>query len=368
MKKRETLFVHCGLHKTATTTIQAQLGKHREQLATMGLYVPLAGGLSPGNHHNIAFELQRLPRFRLKFGDMCALRQELQHISGDIILSSEEFQIVLGTDGGLKPLKELAAAIGRELTLIVFLREQSSLFVSTMGQILGDFLKPPDVEDQAESVFLFGDLINGRRVLHFDFSRMLDRVKRQGVECILKDYSGISSFPLNDILEATGRDVLDFDENKTVFLNRGGAQPSLSKFIRTRLNILDPSATASVASIDSKLPVTSGISPELIDRFKSAFEASNSKLLSETGLDMTRGSATPAGGGECAMDKVFTLRSQMLAEPIVQRYFPEFDMVRSRANGWRRSYSGLLNGNKKAIHACSAELLQVLGAEFQNPV
>ncbi|WP_374449023.1 glycosyltransferase family 2 protein, partial [Stella sp.] len=94
---RPRLYVHIGLHKTGTTSIQAYLSKHRDRLAAAGVYVPLIG-VAPGfdGHHLLPWSISRPNSEHLTGVDPDALwtklRSEFDACGNPFaIVSSEEF-------------------------------------------------------------------------------------------------------------------------------------------------------------------------------------------------------------------------------------------------------------------------------------
>ena len=86
------IYIHCGLHKTGSTSLQLTLFKNREKLAVLGFNYPNEG-IPPHlfGHHNLAWQLSRDRRFRREFGDFSSLFHNI-NINQKIILSSEDFE------------------------------------------------------------------------------------------------------------------------------------------------------------------------------------------------------------------------------------------------------------------------------------
>jgi hypothetical protein len=132
------LLIHCGLHKTGTTALQTFLRKNTERLRTAGILYPYAGCFDSvaSGHHNIAWQIARDRRFDKKWGDIGALAKEIGNFSGDILLSSEDFECSFGRPDAFAPLVQYAVSTQRELFLIIYVRNQMSYLESLYCEML----------------------------------------------------------------------------------------------------------------------------------------------------------------------------------------------------------------------------------------
>jgi len=129
-----TLFIHSGLHKTGTTSLQKALHDNRAVLARQGLLYPETG--VPENpahwgHHDLAYAL-RDPEAGPKIWQ--ALRQEADTAGHDrVVVSSEELGLLpFPKMPGPKPYRIIAEAFdGWEIRLICYLRPQAEMITST---------------------------------------------------------------------------------------------------------------------------------------------------------------------------------------------------------------------------------------------
>lgn len=84
--------MHVGAPKTGTSSIQVWLLKHRDRLlASHGVLYPRAGIHSTMSaHHNLVYEITRMPRFRAEFGSIADLGAELAATpAGTAVVSAE---------------------------------------------------------------------------------------------------------------------------------------------------------------------------------------------------------------------------------------------------------------------------------------
>lgn len=155
-----TVYVHIGLHKTGTSSIQAFLRKNKPALMERGWLYPRTGWTA-GGHHNLAYELLGRKRFSEAAGRLSELAGEIAG-APNAVLSSEEFEFL-----ELDEVRRLKAALdGREARIVVYLRRQDELIGSTYAQQvkMGARMKP--FEEYARA-----SLYNPR----FDFSQLLAR-------------------------------------------------------------------------------------------------------------------------------------------------------------------------------------------------
>lgn len=185
----DTIYIHCGLHKTGTTALQGFLAGQRDKLRSLGFLYPHAGTLGAGTgHHNIAWELSGDHRFDAKAGDLNALFDEISGFSGNIVLSSEDFESSLAHTGRWGRLREMAAATNRSLALVVYLRNQASYMESLYLEMLkhgyGD-----DYDIYAKNILADGVLRMQQWEFHFDYSRMTEGLTGlAGVTVIFRNY------------------------------------------------------------------------------------------------------------------------------------------------------------------------------------
>jgi hypothetical protein len=134
-----TVYIHIGLHKTGTSSIQSFLNTNRHVFEDGGIAIPAAGWLE-GAHHNIPLQILGKPKFAPANG---GLAEALPQIDArpHALLSSEEFEFL-----DLAGVKKLKRGLGdRPARVVVYLCRQDALIASTyaqqikMGARLGSF-------------------------------------------------------------------------------------------------------------------------------------------------------------------------------------------------------------------------------------
>lgn len=118
------IFLHIGLSKTGSTTIQSFLAKNRDKLYNSGYLCPQTGTnprAKEKHHHNLAWQITGRKKVDVTLGTWKELHQEVESSNlNNIIVSSESFQ---GVD------KEQIEILKSELKpyqakIIVYLRRQ----------------------------------------------------------------------------------------------------------------------------------------------------------------------------------------------------------------------------------------------------
>jgi hypothetical protein len=129
-KVSKNIYLHIGLHKTASTTLQNFLKNNKNVLFKFGYLYPESGMVYSGNH-NLAWHLSEDKRYRTQYGSWDDLHTEIAATSVDnIILSSEDFEI-------LKPpkIKLLKSELKPDhVKVIVYIRRQDALIQSVYAQ------------------------------------------------------------------------------------------------------------------------------------------------------------------------------------------------------------------------------------------
>lgn len=138
-------FIHIGLAKTGTTSIQSVLASNRDELERLGFYFPRSGTINgQSGHHCLAWSLAGSPKTR----DFCrgfsedAFRVEVAQ-KGEgrtVILSSEEFSALSFSYLGIRKL--LRQFNERDIYVVAYVREQAEFFNSLYQEIISDFIDP----------------------------------------------------------------------------------------------------------------------------------------------------------------------------------------------------------------------------------
>lgn len=128
----KTVFLHIGMHKTATTTIQESLRINEDTLADFGCAIP-SSGVTGQTHNNVAFDIRGLSRFDPKKGGIDDLVDEMAKSTFDSFIVSAEALDYLES-------KEIAALREKlsqfDVRIIVFLRRQVEWLQSEWSELV----------------------------------------------------------------------------------------------------------------------------------------------------------------------------------------------------------------------------------------
>lgn len=125
-------YIHIGIQKTGSTTLQSFLYANHELLRDKGYLYPLSViSASPYNHEH-RLHTRALPRL------VGRLRRELRRSGGmKVILSQENLATSMLEPEKLRGLRDFLQQVGlRDITIIIYLREVSDLYASWCGEML----------------------------------------------------------------------------------------------------------------------------------------------------------------------------------------------------------------------------------------
>ena len=141
MRKFEKLYLHVGLEKTGTTSIQKILNKRRDRFEALGFYYPKQ--FAVGLNTLLAAMFLRNPMARPNFRRLinqhggtqeshieamnAALSEELTSVEADNLVLSSEF---LGAGADHARLKAWCDSLAKDTEVIIYLREQCSFLIS----------------------------------------------------------------------------------------------------------------------------------------------------------------------------------------------------------------------------------------------
>lgn len=138
---RSRLILHIGAPKSGTTVVQAMCADNRDRLLGKGLLYP--GAILRGmGHHDLAFLLSGGFPDWAKPADVTLeslardLARECAGHEGDILLSSENFQLFPRPAAVREFLERAGLTDGRELHVLSYLRRQDALIGSWYNQMV----------------------------------------------------------------------------------------------------------------------------------------------------------------------------------------------------------------------------------------
>lgn len=136
-----SLFIHIGVPKSGSTSIQRVFSTHRDELQGRGLLYP-AAGLRGYGHHDFPFLLNGgYPEWAkpqdATLADLSeALRTECDAFDGDILISSENFYLFPQPEALARWAEAYGISNGRQVKIVVYLRRQDELLLSWYNQLV----------------------------------------------------------------------------------------------------------------------------------------------------------------------------------------------------------------------------------------
>lgn len=328
MVKGSTLYVHCGLHKTGSTSLQAALRWSESGLREAGFIYPLAGSAGgpagqadhpfDAGHHHIAWYAAGDRRFRRQHFNVEEFLREVQNTKYDCVLSSEDFESILANNERIFKIKEIASAINKNLVFVVYIRNQieyfESLFLENIKHGQGQSFVSCSEQILARGRCEFKDWIN-----RFDYEEMMDGMAMsQHGDVIFRNYhalvgaSIVADFaavlglgsalqPWPDHLQANRRDSVAISLAR-FYANRAGRQPD--EIESARIRALAPHLAGASMSL--------GMRSRFVDRFAEGNLRVCARWgLDTKGLDMGDQRRSAAGLGP-SLEEIFSFETQCL--------------------------------------------------------
>lgn len=229
-RKRKTLFLHVGTHKTGTTSIQVFLEKHAGELAQQGIYVPKAGRPEDcSGHHKFMWQMLEDPRIAPHDDAVGALIADLQSVDmPTVIISAEGLQFLSARPEIMKGFCSKLRALGYRIEVILFLRERESYIASLHKQHSNS--------GQGQSLAWY----------HREAARA-NAIRLSPIKYFDLDYRRL----VRNLRRGTGGHihVLDYDACK----ERGGVLPDFLKCLGANETLIEKSRSASWHNVSRRL-------------------------------------------------------------------------------------------------------------------
>ena len=290
-------FIHIGLAKTGTTSIQHRLASNRAELKQKQYCYPYVG-VPEGSfgQHGLAWHLlssrklaQFCPHFRID-----AFRREVQGAaSKDLLVSSEELSSLSFSYPNVRSLLRLFPE--HDVHVVAYVREQAAFFNSFYLEILSDFVDPGSFEDFVQARLLekrydyrhwFGiwDDLVGQRLLIRPFDK-----------AILKDGDVVEDFKATVGLRAKLAAGEGAKQNVALNSYQAAAMLHLIEEAKSRVDAADAPAAAkrklkrAAAKIMLMPELANGepfwaFGPELLNRVKKHYDIANAEFFRAHGL------------------------------------------------------------------------------------
>jgi hypothetical protein len=187
------VLLHAGLHKTGTSALQEFLSSAAGRLRARGVLYPESGRPAnwPHAHHNIAWQLAGDRRFRSSNGTLDDLATEIAAFTGDAILSSEDFESVLGTPARLAVLFRHFLLKEHAFTIVLWVREQASYLESLFFELLKHRMAE-EAERVCEAVLSQGQIRHEDWTFHFDYDRIWQNLRDLPAKVAVRPYAHLA--------------------------------------------------------------------------------------------------------------------------------------------------------------------------------
>jgi hypothetical protein len=311
------LFIHCGFHKTGTTSLQRVLAEKTEALKSAGVLYPKTGRVNAvSGQHNVAWELTRDRRFQPWRGRLYELQAEIAGFEGDVILSSEDFESILLRPSCWTPMLDLAKALDLSPVLVIYLREQSDYLHSLYYQCLKIGLGE-EYTLFLDEVMQHGAVVRREWAFHFDYHRVIEAAAAlcDGRLIVRNYHAPEGPSVVTDFFHALGLplEILDADDMDLRTHVRSPHADALEQFYRFRTpRPLEASEIEALANFTASLPPPAA-PPDLVSRLRLRFGEDNLQLCARYALDPTGFQAAPPAGppaDRSNLARVFSLETQ----------------------------------------------------------
>jgi hypothetical protein len=189
MKLKKNLYLHIGLHKTGTTTIQKNLWNARSELLEKGYYIPSTGRplQDLAAHHNIPAQLGLNGIYNSAIGDIDNIITEIcESDKRNYILSSENFSAIFMSEANVVTFAQYIKPLFNEIKILLYLRNPKesaeSLYSEILSHSVDNLQSLFSIDDQYELAFgtiqsyLNHEVSSKNPALHIDV--LIENVKK----------------------------------------------------------------------------------------------------------------------------------------------------------------------------------------------
>ena len=315
MKK---IFVHCGIHKTGTTALQTAFMQKSGVLRQRGILYPKTGRLDTlgGGHHNIAWEVSRDRRFVPHLGDITKLVEEIDAFSGNVVLSSEDFESALLNSSMMRNFIQRLGACNAEIYIVFNVRNQlsycQSLFAENLGQNIGE-----EYMRYVDEITRNGHFRIKEWVFHFDYMALIESLSSLPVQLIVRNFHAlVKQSSIADFLDLIELDDENFKEHIGYRSNeRPPLLDAIKNFCVNRFN--RPPGDREIMCIRTITGMIGGRKlinlPSTKTMFRDAFMEGNRKICEQFGFAVD-GLDLPVGSSETGVyyERLFSFELQCL--------------------------------------------------------
>lgn len=132
--RTKIVYLHAGMHKTGSTSLQAFLSVNLETLKGHGLVMPSFNGKTTPFYRNLSLEFGGSPRAEADAGTFEDLDAAIADVESDVLISWETFSVFLPEPGRLEWLVAFFQRRGFRLHVLGYVRDAAEYFNSRYSQ------------------------------------------------------------------------------------------------------------------------------------------------------------------------------------------------------------------------------------------
>ncbi|MGC1429753.1 MAG: hypothetical protein WA822_14285 [Albidovulum sp.] len=303
---QKTLYIHCGLHKTGSTSAQVQLAGLHDRLRDTGVLLHMPGGTRVA-HHQHANCFYASKRYARKQALLDALASDIRAFPGhSVLISSEDFETSLADPEALARMKDFAQSAGARPVFLVYLRNPIDYFESLYLQMLMHG-QPFDADELLERVLQDGCYAYRKWIFHFDYAHIASSVEHVGGLIVRNYHTLVGGSSTYDILDAIGHpvDAEPATEQRRIGARRKNA--NVWRFLTNRDRTQRPTKRwlrpVDRIMADYPLSLSLGARARMLDRFQNPVAEIDQKY----GIGLSEVMAKPAKTGpRAALERIFT--------------------------------------------------------------
>jgi hypothetical protein len=304
------VLLHAGLHKTGTTVLQQFLVSAADGLRARGVLYPAAGRTGDG-HHNIAWQLAGDRRFRSSAGALDDVALEISSFSGDAILSSEDFESILGTPLRFLPLLKHPSLKDHRFTIVLWVRDQASYLESLYFEMLRHRMVE-EGDRFCRRALAHGQIRHEDWTFHLDYKTINAGLIQLPAQIAMRPYARLAGGSIvSDFLAFAHLDGnLDVAEEETRMNVRGSLAEALLLFYRHRLG-KDTSASIESALAQLFNGKTAHLPPPLRAELIARFATGNRRVAKAYGFPASALTINPLPPAcSLRLDLIFSFTTQ----------------------------------------------------------
>ena len=302
-------FLHIGVYKTGSSSIQWALYSQRAALADRGYLYP-ASGVVPAlfGHHNIAAEIVGTP-LDPALGGVDRLMEEIAASPHHVVLSCEDFTLAMFSRSRFQAFIDRLKGAGLSIVVVAYLRNTLDFLEAAYIQLLKaefpfEFSQFMAATVSGEALLWSGRSVGGLGSIAEEIERLSED---PDLRIDLRSYDVASRTIVADFFSVLGLAWSDFSDGTEPRLNpRPSVADAFSIFFRNRMKRAPTEREAMAISRLSDLPLSAVHMSQPNRRLIMAkYEQENARLRARFGLDLS-GRAIEIDDQVPTLDEIFS--------------------------------------------------------------